>query len=356
MKKRILFSALSLIFTAALFAQKPDIKFKESNYDFGTVAEEEGKISHVFEFTNTGTSDLILSNVQASCGCTTPQWSRDPLAPKATGTITVTYNTTGRPGPFTKTITVTSNADKQVLIIKGTVTPKGQKIEDVYPVVVGDVRIKSESVNFGDVAAGENKVEKFSLVNMSQKDISVSFDNLPKYLSAETKSLKPGEKGNISVTFDAVKAKKWGQTNDKIKLVVGNKKDNTLKEQDVVALANIYEKFTEEQKANAPVVNFLGDINAGEIIVGDKKTAELKIKNTGKSDLFIRNVSCAYSDIKVKAPKKIKPGKEDVLKVTIDASKANVSNYTKYITVQFNDPSNAKRNIAVIYNVVNPKK
>lgn len=351
MKKRMIFSALALVFSLAIFAQKPDIKFKDLNYDFGTVAEEEGKITHVFEFTNTGTSDLILSNVQASCGCTTPQWSRDPIAPKSTGTITVTYNTVGRPGPFTKTITVTSNADKQVLIIKGNVTPKGQKVEDIYPVLVGDVRIKSESVNFGDVAAGETKEEKFSLVNMSQKEISVSFSNLPKYISSQAIVLKAGEKGNIAVKFDAVKAKKWGNVNDKIKLSVGSSKDKNLTEHDIIALASIFEKFTEEQKAVAPVVDIVREVNVGDILIGEKKTIKIKIKNTGKSDLLVRNAASSYSDIAIKAPKSVKPGKEAEIKVTIDASKAAASNYNKYITIQLNDPNNAKRNIALIYTV-----
>lgn len=354
MKKRILFSATALIFALATFAQKPDIKFNEMNHDFGTVAEEQGKITHVFEFTNTGTSDLILSNVQASCGCTTPQWSRDPIAPKGTGTITVTYNTTGRPGPFTKTITITSNADKRVLIIKGNVTPKGKKVEEVYPIVVGDVRIKTESVNFGDVAYGEKNTEQFSLANTSDKDIKVSLTGLPKYITTESKVLKAGEKANISVSFDAAMAKKWGLVNNKVKLVVT--KDKVATEHEIITLASIYEKFSEEQKANAPVVDVVREINVGDITVGSKKTVKIAIKNTGKSDLLIRNASSSYTDLKIKAPKSVKPGQSAEIKVTIDAKKAIVNNYSKYINLQLNDPSNAKRTIAVVYKVVEAKK
>ena len=126
MKKRLLLGVMGLLIATSIFAQKPGIQFTESTYDFGTVAEEVGKVSHVFEFTNTGDADLVLTNVQASCGCTTPQWVREPVAPKQKGTITVTYSAAGRPGPFTKTITVYSNdsINQAVLIIKGEVIPK----------------------------------------------------------------------------------------------------------------------------------------------------------------------------------------------------------------------------------------
>lgn len=354
MKKRILFSAIALIFCAAIFAQKPDITFKEMDHDFGTVAEEQGKITHVFEFTNTGTSDLILSNVQASCGCTTPQWSRDPIAPKASGTITVTYSTVGRPGPFTKTITITSNADKRVLIIKGNVTPKGKKVEDVYPIVVGELRLKTESVNFGDVAYGQKNTEQFSVANTSDKDLKVSLSGLPKYITAETKVIKAGAKENIAVSFDAALAKKWGQVSGKVKLVVTKDKANT--EHEIITLASVYEKFTEEQKAIAPVVDVVREMNVGDIAVGSKKTVKISIKNTGKSDLLIRNASSSYTDLKVKAPKSIKPNESAEIKVTIDAKNGTVNSYSKYINLQFNDPNNAKRTIAIIYKLVEAKK
>jgi hypothetical protein len=100
----------------------PDLKFKTEKHDFGTVAEgPQAKFD--FEFTNTGKEPLILSNVQASCGCTTPEWPKEPILPGKTAKITAIYNTQGRPGSFTKSITVTSNAKNptSVLMISGNV-------------------------------------------------------------------------------------------------------------------------------------------------------------------------------------------------------------------------------------------
>ena len=79
---------------------------------------------------------MIISNVQASCGCTTPKWTNEPVAPGKTGVITASYNSSGRPGPFTKSITVTSNAKStpKVLTINGVVEAK--PVEQPSPVVV----------------------------------------------------------------------------------------------------------------------------------------------------------------------------------------------------------------------------
>ena len=100
----------------------PVLKFKIEKHDFGTVPEgPQAKFD--FEFTNEGKEPLILSNVQASCGCTTPEWPKEPILPGKTSKVSAIYNTQGRPGAFTKSITVTSNAKTPsvVLMINGTV-------------------------------------------------------------------------------------------------------------------------------------------------------------------------------------------------------------------------------------------
>lgn len=96
--------------------------FKEESYNF-TEVPEGPQVTHEFKFTNTGKEPLILTNVRASCGCTTPSWPKEPILPGKDGAILVTYNTQGRPGAFNKSITITSNADapEKIIYIKGEV-------------------------------------------------------------------------------------------------------------------------------------------------------------------------------------------------------------------------------------------
>ncbi|MBL7717325.1 MAG: DUF1573 domain-containing protein [Flavipsychrobacter sp.] len=94
--------------------------FTNDAHDFGTVAEGPAA-DYEFQFKNTGKEPLIIESVHASCGCTTPSYSKEAIAPGKSGSIKASYNTIGRPGAFTKTITVTSNAGTKVLTIKGNV-------------------------------------------------------------------------------------------------------------------------------------------------------------------------------------------------------------------------------------------
>lgn len=127
MKKLSLVFLLSLFVTsAALAQQKPEMDFERTEHNFGTIKEELGAVTTQFEFTNTGKSPLIIQRVSASCGCTTPSYTREPVLPGKKGVIAAKYSTVRRPGTFNKTITVYTNVPDTVyvLTIRGNVVPK----------------------------------------------------------------------------------------------------------------------------------------------------------------------------------------------------------------------------------------
>jgi len=110
-------------------AGAPAFEFAETTHDFGTINEGE-VVEHTFQFTNTGEAPLVIQNTSASCGCTTPSYSRDPVAPGETGEVQVKFNSQSRPGVQNKTITITANTNPSVtrLYIKTNVTPKGEEV------------------------------------------------------------------------------------------------------------------------------------------------------------------------------------------------------------------------------------
>lgn len=126
MKKISIFLSISLL-SFSSFAQKAeDFQFSSDKYDFGALVEGDAA-SHAFEFKNIGKDTITLeaSDVRASCGCTTPDWTKTPILPGQTGTIKALYNTQGRPGAFTKTVTVMNKGNvMKVVQIKGVVFPK----------------------------------------------------------------------------------------------------------------------------------------------------------------------------------------------------------------------------------------
>ena len=114
MRKSIFFCVLFSLFSHFYLEgqeSKPVISFNQKEYDFGTFPESAGLVVHDFQFTNTGKVPLILKDVKASCGCTTPEWTREPVLPGKSGNIRVSFNPKNRPGSFSKTIQVNSNAD-----------------------------------------------------------------------------------------------------------------------------------------------------------------------------------------------------------------------------------------------------
>jgi hypothetical protein len=86
----------------------PVFNFAETRHHFGEIAEGE-KVSYVFRFTNGGKADLVIANVSASCGCTAPEWPREPIPPGGEGHIKVTFDSQGKPGMQSKTVTVIAN-------------------------------------------------------------------------------------------------------------------------------------------------------------------------------------------------------------------------------------------------------
>jgi hypothetical protein len=123
MKKYLLFG---IIIISGVAVAQPKIEFKatDNTIDYGKVSRETDNGVRVFEFTNTGNEPLLITNAQSTCGCTVPSFSKEAIAPGATGKIEVKYNM--NPGPIRKTITIESNASnvdsgRVALKIKGEV-------------------------------------------------------------------------------------------------------------------------------------------------------------------------------------------------------------------------------------------
>ena len=115
MKKFISTAFLSVFALIAFAAGEAEIKFEKTSHDFGTFPESE-KVTCTFKFTNTGDNLLVIHQAIASCGCTVPQYSKEPIKPGETGEIVVTYNGAGKfPGHFKKSITIRTNAKQEIV-------------------------------------------------------------------------------------------------------------------------------------------------------------------------------------------------------------------------------------------------
>ena len=163
-----LFTLCLLAFALTARAQAV-MQFATDNHDFGNVPEGT-MATYEFKFKNTGNQPVVIANVQASCGCTTPDWTKTPVLPGKMGVIKAMYSSAGRPGVFNKTVTVTSNATEasKVLSIKGTVLTKDEIKPSLTPAQLAQsphLVLDKATHDFGKMEAGQQPTARFTVKN-----------------------------------------------------------------------------------------------------------------------------------------------------------------------------------------------
>ena len=348
MKRIFLFICLA-VFIAPLMSQtvQPKISFNETTHEFGKFKEADGKVAHKFEFVNTGGSDLIIQNVSASCGCTAPSWTREPIPPGGKGYVAATYNPAGRPGAFRKYVTVISNSNPGSvrLTIAGEVEPKPRTIEDDYRYAMGPMRLKSNHLAFGNLKNTAKSEKSLEVINNSNEDVKVAFQRVPKHVTIkmEPALLKPKQKGLIVANYNAPVRNDWGFVIDRMNLDINGTTDRTYS---LVISANIEEDFSalsEAELAKAPVLSVdNAEFNFGKINQGDKVDHTYVLTNSGKTDLIIRKVKASCGCTAVQPDKTVITPGESVKIKTVFNSAGKVGNQNKTVTIITNDPKKSK--------------
>jgi hypothetical protein len=346
MKKALTLCSVIILSIIITYGQQrtANISFKKIDHNFGTIKEANGPVSVMFRFVNTGSDPALVQNVSTSCGCTTPEYSKAPVLPGDSGFVKVVYNPNGRPGPFTKEITVTSNAGNspQVLKITGIVEQRERTVEEEFRYAMGNLRLETSHIGFGVITSGTNSTKKIKVTNSSANIVKVQFSNLPAFLKVKTSKfeVKPAEKIEVEITYDAAKRKDWGFLIDYIYLTVDGKQDPAFKLTITADIKEDFSKLTAAQLENAPKISFENiNYTFDNISEGSKVENDFKFTNTGKSDLLIRKLTTTCG-CTTTSPKDllIKPGASSSIKATFN-TKGYKGSQNKTITVITNDPN-----------------
>lgn len=358
MKK--IFSTLFMALVAvAMTAQQPVITFEKTEHDFGKIHEEDGRVSVNFEFKNEGMAPLVLSNVRASCGCTTPTWTKEPVEPGQTGSITVTYNPNGRPGRFQKTVTITSNASEATkkVYIKGEVIPKQAKPVNKYTVAVGALSMKGKTLDLGTVKKGENKSGELEYANLTKEEHQAElFMNAADAYMINQVSLptvKPNEIGKFIFAIDTKATKLYGPVEVFAFVGVDGKLDKS-EEYMLTIKANIVEDFSQmtvEEKQQAPITEMQNEYTIAKIAAGKTYKQNISIKNSGVNPLEIRRAYATDKALNVKQPKAIKSGKKGNVTVEINTKGLDAGSYTREVVVITNDYANPIQKVQIHFTV-----
>ena len=345
MKKAAIF-VIMLVSTVTFGQVIEELKFTEPNHDFGLIKEVDGPAEYQFEFTNTTQVPITITNVRASCGCTTPGWTREPVLPGENGFIKAVYNPRNRPGPFHKTLTVTTNGKESTIIlrIQGKVEPKPRTIEDDFPTVIGGLRVKYRAFNVGKVYDNKPAVKEFTVYN--QSDAAITFTpevTSPKYITIafNPQTVEPKQKGKIIITYDGQQRNDLGFMSDNIVFNTDEAGADARKTFSVYADINEYfAPLTPEQAAVAPQLLIEEKVHDfGKIEQGASVSASFTLKNNGKSDLNIRKTHASCGCTLASFEKDvIAPGEELKLGVTFNSA-GRRGNQQKSITIYSNDPA-----------------
>ena len=321
------------------------LSFDETNFSFGEINEQDGPVDHTFNFVNNSPDSIRILGVRASCGCTTPAWTKDIVPPGGSGSITARYNPLNRPGSFRKSLSVSTSVPsiKSTLYINGSVKPRPRTVEDDLPTIVDGLRFKYLSFNFGKIKTKEPITKTFEVYNNTDEPVTLVKDRsqMPSHIAVafSPEVLAPKTRGKILTTFDPTAEIELGFQSTNIQLLTSD----ASKPKSLTVLATVEEYFEPlslEELEKAPKLSFdMTSHNFGKLEKDATVETEFTLINEGQSDLNLRKVStnCACTIASVDKMD-VSPGEEVKMKVKFDTTGRRGRQY-KSISIFSNDPT-----------------
>jgi len=333
--------------------------FREKVHDFGDIKEEDGAAVVEFSITNRTTRPVSILSVKPSCGCTTPDWTKTPIAAGGTGFIKASFDPKGRPGYFNKTLAVTTDWDGSpiVLQIKGNVlNPAKANDPATFTVASGGLHLKSNSFNLDKVFINREPGEvSFPVYNASQDTIHFTEVVAPTYIRVVTpRRIAPKETSAIKVIFDAKLKGQYGFVSENVELKTDDKEMPEKSFSVYATVEEYFPKLSGEELAKAPVLSLSANVvKFGNVKAGTVLEREIKMTNTGKKELIIRHAQSNCSCLAVSPGLRLlKPGQETSIKMTLD-TKGRTGPQNKSVTIYSTDPQNPVQRITFTAGVLN---
>jgi hypothetical protein len=339
--------------TSVAQVAKP-IQFREEVFNFGEVFEKAGPVTHQFEFTNLSSRPVKILNVKPSCGCTTPDWTKEPIPPGKTGFIQARFDPKGRPGFFSKSLTVTTDLDNNsiMLQIKGTVNAEGKEANAEFNTSNGNWKLRNASFNFGKIyLKDEYVVREFPILNAGTKPIinSKKIDG-PMHIrvTVEPGVLAPGEKGVIKLSYNGKLKNQYGFQTDNIIIHTDDEIQPDKSFSVFATLEDYFAPLSPEESAKAPKLQISeSTVDFGRIKQNQASVKEVTVVNLGKSTLQVRaiqsNCTCIVAE---SSDKTLKAGSSTTIRISFNP-KDRKGTQQKSVTIYSSDPQNPVQRITL---------
>ena len=371
MKKYIILIAAVVLSVAGLSAQdfykEADvIRFDRKVHDFGDVLIAEGPVSCIFTFTNIGKAPLVIHNVISSCGCTTPEWNREPVKPGATGTIQATFSNDQGPYPFDKTLTVyvgvgSSSLDRPVLLrLRGVSHEQKKDLDELFTTHIGNLGLRKTEVSIGYIDQGVVKSDQMQVANLSKGELTVATASVTPGLTVTVTPNPIPARSMARLTYTVNPAEMgrtaWGRQQYDVTFRL-NGRDYSDKLSVSGVIKDNFEKLSKEdiERAGIPVVD-RSYFEFGEVKKGATVNATYSIRNKGKNPLTIHHNHIDgrgnAAEIQTKLPLTIKPGGKAEVKIKLDTAALDYQGEViEVLTVITDAPSKPILNLFITGNV-----
>ena len=358
--RRVLLALASLACCAFASVAQGRVSWIETVHDFGTFSESVGKVTGVMRFVNTGDSALVITRVRPTCGCTAGDFSRNPVKPGDTATVTLTYTAIGRPGEFCKDVYVytTGHPRRSVVSIKGKVIGSVATVSEQYPVAVGPLRLDRSSIPLGDITRGKTRMAYLSGYNTSTDSVRVTFSGVTPGIipQALPQVVAPGSTMTVTVFYDSGNAPLWGLNTYSFGITatpVGGGKGGAAEASVMAMVKEDFSRLTPKQRACAPVALLEADrLDFGTVSRHDGPVQrKLTITNTGREPLVVRRAYSLWPGVMVAVKgSKIKSGRSTEIIVTVSPDKIYPAEkaLNAPISVITNDPLNPVQTVRAV--------
>ena len=343
--KQILIAILLWTVGCLVGLAQPKATFDKKVHEFGVVLWKHPATA-TFTIKNDGDKPLVISNVTTSCGCTVADWTKTPIAPGATGTVSSTFDAKAL-GHFYKDIGVYCNAaDRPIyLMIQGEVSADPKNYTLTHPFEIGAIRLNKDAIEFDDANKGDKPTMEILVANTTNEVYAPVLMHLPPYMEAVAVPERIGKKGTgkIKVTLDTDKLPKFGLTTATVYLsrFPGDK----VGEENAIPVSAVllpdFSHISQQQRLNPPAVELsTAELTLPSLAENEKKSQKIVVKNVGKSDLEITDLQVFNSALGVQLKKRVlKPGASTKMKITAYGKYLKKVKGTPRVLMITNDPN-----------------
>lgn len=319
-------------------------------HDFGDIFTDQGSVECTFTFTNISDKPILLLQAVSSCGCTTTEWTREPVQPGKTGTVSAEFDNNDGPYPFDKTVTVYVSDLKTpiVLHIRGTAHENARPLNETYDLKIGNMGIKSLEIKAGNISQRETKSGTVAIANVGRTPMKVEFKDVSDGLTLEVfpNPVPVKSVANLTYTIKASR-ERWGKNWYYATPVIDGKhykaigkvpqpekteggehfytEPNTrigIGKEEIafwaVTKANFATVPADAKKDMANPTFSKSTVSFGKLASGAKTTLTFEYTNNGKKESEFYKLDADCSNVKVKEMEKTAPGKKGKIVVELD--------------------------------------